>query len=140
MQALSIRQPWAWLIAHGHKHIENRSWSTSYRGPVLIHTGKRLDQDADFARDLAAKLGVTIPDELPLGGIVGIARITDCVTDSDSHWFYGPYGFVLADARPLPFVPCRGSLGFFHPDADTSIDEIKEKQNVEATENKRAGA
>lgn len=112
--ALSIRQPWAWLIANGHKDVENRTWRTSYRGPVLIHTGQRIDEDAEFARYLAGEIGVTIPDELPMGGIVGMARMVGCVTESDSPWFAGPFGFVLIDARPLPFRACRGQLGFFH--------------------------
>ena len=43
MKALSIMQPWAWLICAGHKDIENRSWSTGFRGPVLIHAGKKFD-------------------------------------------------------------------------------------------------
>ena len=34
---LSIRQPWAWLVAHGWKNIENRTWQTNYRGRLLIH-------------------------------------------------------------------------------------------------------
>jgi hypothetical protein len=38
--ALSIRQPWAWLIVNGFKDLENRSWSTAFRGPVWIHAGK----------------------------------------------------------------------------------------------------
>jgi hypothetical protein len=36
MKALSIMQPWAWLIVNGHKAIENRNWRCHYRGPVLI--------------------------------------------------------------------------------------------------------
>lgn len=40
MKALTIRQPWASLIALGVKTIETRSWPTNYRGPVLIHAGK----------------------------------------------------------------------------------------------------
>jgi hypothetical protein len=51
-----------------------------------------------------------------MGGIVGIAEIVGCVTKYDSEWFFGPYGFVLANARPLPFMPCRGMLGFFWPE------------------------
>lgn len=42
MKALSITQPWATLIAQGHKRIETRSWSTNYRGPLVIHAGKSL--------------------------------------------------------------------------------------------------
>jgi len=38
MKVLSIRNPWAYLIAYGVKNIENRSWNTKYRGPLLIHS------------------------------------------------------------------------------------------------------
>ena len=40
MKALTIRQPWASLIAAGMKTIETRGWSTRYWGPLLIHAGK----------------------------------------------------------------------------------------------------
>lgn len=43
MKALTIRQPWASLIAAGVKTIETRSWSTRYRGPLAIHAGRRWD-------------------------------------------------------------------------------------------------
>jgi hypothetical protein len=43
VKALSIRQPWAWLIVTGYKDIENRSWRTNYRGPLLIHAGRAID-------------------------------------------------------------------------------------------------
>lgn len=36
MKAITIRQPWASLIVHGIKDIENRSWQTNFRGRVLI--------------------------------------------------------------------------------------------------------
>ena len=42
MKALSIRQPWAWLILNAGKDIENRSWYTSVRGRVLIHASKGM--------------------------------------------------------------------------------------------------
>ena len=45
MKALSIRQPWAWLILHGGKDIENRDWATRFRGRVLIHASKGVTQD-----------------------------------------------------------------------------------------------
>ena len=43
MKALTVRQPWASLIAAGVKTIETRSWATSFRGPLAIHAGKRWD-------------------------------------------------------------------------------------------------
>jgi hypothetical protein len=36
VKALSVRQPWAYLIATGKKTVECRSWRTDYRGPLLI--------------------------------------------------------------------------------------------------------
>ncbi len=127
MRALSIRQPWAWLIVNGHKDIENRSWPTRFRGPVLIHAAKGMTRDEyEDAASLCNKLAVTLPafDKLERGGVVGQATVTDCVGDSASPWFFGKFGFVLADAKPLPFVPCKGQLMFFETDAAPS-DEAK---------------
>lgn len=39
MRAITVKQPWAWAIAHGGKSIENRSRGTTYRGPLAIHAG-----------------------------------------------------------------------------------------------------
>ncbi len=126
--ALSIRQPWAWLIVNGWKDIENRSWPTRFRGSVLIHAGKTpMDEDKwDDMRDGTNPIdGLPIsPDYVPpgdwndmgWGGIVGTAEIVDCVARSASRWFVGEYGFVIANAKPLPFRPCLGRLGFFRPD------------------------
>lgn len=38
MKALTLWQPWASLVALGEKSIETRSWSTKYRGPLVIHS------------------------------------------------------------------------------------------------------
>lgn len=113
MKALSILQPWAWLIVTGRKDIENRTWGTGFRGEVLIHAGKTYPK-RDF-KDDAEDWGDDFPRqrEAMIGGIVGVATIVDCVRKSDSKWFNGPYGFVLRDARPLPLTPLRGQLGFF---------------------------
>jgi hypothetical protein len=116
MKVLSVRQPWASLIVLGYKDIENRSWATSYRGPLLIQSSARsLPAELRAARGLCGRLGITIPDDLPLGGIVGITCLVDCVACSDSPWFSGPVGWKLADSRPLPFIPLRGQLGLFNP-------------------------
>jgi hypothetical protein len=113
---ISIRQPWAWLIVNGHKDIENRTWGTKFRGIVLIHAGKTKpdwdDEEYEFCEE---EYGIIVPRQgLDLGGIVGSARIVDCVERSDSKWFNGPYGFVLTEQRTGPFVPLRGMLGFFN--------------------------
>ncbi len=120
---LSIRQPWTWLLTHGVKDIENRDWSTSYRGVLLLHAGKVGDENY-FERDTflmkwwQARYGVI--KDMPLlardferGGIVGIATLDRVVTSSTSKWFIGTYGFVLRDAKPLPFIPYSGQRGLF---------------------------
>jgi hypothetical protein len=107
--ALSIRQPWCHRILYEGKDVENRNWLTRFRGPVLIHAAKGVDAK-DRSDVLASKLD--------LGGIVGVMEIVDCVTEMDSAWFFGRYGFVIRNARPLGFVPCKGALGFFRPSID----------------------
>jgi hypothetical protein len=107
---ITIRQPWASLIVHGFKDIENRSWATSYRGPVLVHASQR--PSGHSVADVARQFGTDLPEiELPLGGIVGTTNIIDCVGAHSSPWFEGQFGFVLDESRALPFKPWKGSLG-----------------------------
>ena len=114
--ALSIRQPWAWLIVNGYKHLENRTWSTTRRGPIFIHTGQTFDP-AGFAwvRATFPTIPMPRPEGFDLGGITGIATITDCICQSRSKWFSGPKAFLLTDRAPLTFHPCPGRLQFFKP-------------------------
>lgn len=118
MRTLSIRQPWAWLIVNGHKDIENRNWSTVYRGPLLLHAGKLMGKryHTEVSEWVQYEFGIDLPafDDLPRGGIVGTATLVDCVRDSSSPWFSpGGVGWLLRDAKPLPFRPCNGALGLF---------------------------
>ncbi len=114
MRALSIQQPWAWLIVNGHKWVENRDWPTNVRGPILVHAGKKFDLDGyEWVRGAFPSIALPTPDAFDRGGIVGECVVSGCVTESDSAWFFGAYGFTLTDARPLPFTPMRGQLGFF---------------------------
>lgn len=116
MKALSIRQPWAWLILHGGKDIENRVWRTRYRGPLLIHAAKGMTEAEYLGTCLfAAARGVELPAarDLLRGGIVGQVEVVNCVAQSESRWFEGPFGLVLADPVPLPFRELRGMLGMF---------------------------
>ena len=125
--ALSIRQPWAFLIVNGFKDIENRDWRTNYRGPVLIHAGAKMERDA-LADLYAGRHPVTgAPFEAArahpawsdlfsgrlCGGLVGTADVYDCVEASASPWFVGDYGFAMRGAMPLPFLASKGALGFY---------------------------
>ena len=135
MKALSIKQPWAWLIAAGYKDIENRDWPTSFRGRFLIHTGKTVDSEdrlSDYGfrkfiehalersyapADALARFEAAEPT-LTRGAIIGEAYLYNCVeegwTANGSPWFSGRYGFAIRDAKMFGTpIPYRGQLGFF---------------------------
>lgn len=124
MKVISVRQPWAWLIIFKLKDIENRTWATKFRGRILIHAAKGMTR-REYETVEANLLWHTDPiielppyEELARGGIIGSVEITDCVSESNSEWFGGPYGFVLRDPRPMEFLPWTGRLGIFEiPDA-----------------------
>lgn len=104
IKALSIKQPYPHHIFHDGKDVENRDWATRGRGWFIVHAGiskSELDKEDDLHQ------------AMPRGGVVGLARIVDCVEKMDSSWFFGRYGFVLKDAFPIALVPCKGALGFF---------------------------
>jgi hypothetical protein len=74
--------------------------------------------DWKIASKYMKRRGVECPtlDDLPFGGVIGEATLVDIVTRHKSKWFEGPYGLVLADARRVPFQPCKGQVGAFVPD------------------------
>ena len=123
--AISIRQPWAWLIMYGGKDIENRSWPTKVRGRVFIHAAKIASKREwrsawDFVRQIAPDVWDKASLEIKTGtiehgGIIGSVEIIDCVDQSNSPWYMGigKYGFVLRNPEPMPFEPMKGRLGFF---------------------------
>lgn len=127
MKALSIRQPWAQLIVAGIKPVENRSWPTPVRGPILIHASKAFDTEAFFwllnnwqsyglppaVDDLLRSKTVS---GFPQGGIIGTADMVDCVTSHPSPFFGGPFGFVLANAKEIEPIKMSGRLQFFNVD------------------------
>lgn len=120
MKALSIIQPWAWLIAKGVKDIENREWrcpSAMIGKTFVIHaSSKRSCDEYEAAEMIARKLGVLLPsrDALDYGAAIGTARIIGWVCESESPWFFGPCGFVFVDQRlwAKP-VPVRGAQKFW---------------------------
>lgn len=105
IKALSIKQPYPHHIFYDGKDVENRDWPTQGRGWFIVHAGvSKTEIDKDDPKEAA----------MPRGGVVGMARIVDCVEKMDSEWFFGRYGFVLRDAFPLPLILIKGQLGFFH--------------------------
>ena len=72
MKVLSIRQPWASIIINGYKNYEFRSWNTKFRGKVLIHASKEVEEEY---LERFKSLGL----EYPTSAIIGSVEITDCV-------------------------------------------------------------
>jgi len=118
--ALSVRQPWAWAIVSAGKDVENRSAAAVRHGMrpgrIAIHAARGMTRaEYEDARDFMARLGVNCPrpDALVRGAIIGAVTVTGIVTASDSRWFFGPRGLVLADAVACTPIPASGMLGYF---------------------------
>lgn len=110
---------------------------TLQNSDILIHTGQTMAR-RDYLDFMETAKAILHPRDLArtpnrgefqLGGIVGIARFAGIVHDRmqpeeysridlrqarASHWFFGPYGFLLKNARATGFVRCSGALGFFN--------------------------
>lgn len=115
MKALTIRQPYAYLIVTGEKPVENRSWSTNYRGPLLIHAAVKPHEHSIEQIQIAYRVAIN-RDRLRFGGVIGCVDLVNVVTAYPSRWFQGPFGFVLENPRMLPFAPARGYQGLFEID------------------------
>lgn len=139
MKALSIRQPWAWLICSNIKNVENRSWPTKVRGRIYVHAGKTMDVNVPVWRRgggvgsteewIVGRLTPRQRDayhsaQRARGAIIGEVDIVGCrfragdeVDQGYSIWHaHGSYGFYLED--PVLYdepIPCKGALGFFQP-------------------------
>ena len=130
MKAITIRQPWAQLIALEEKKIETRSWMTRYRGPVAIHAGLMKAQPDVLTRDgrrLADELIKDIPKPLPHGAILAVANLVDVVPLSKEYveqltlqertfgdYRPGRFAWVLDDIRPLSRpIEWRGQQGLW---------------------------
>lgn len=121
--ALSVRQPWAWCIIHGGKHLENRTQGTLNHMSrsvthIAIHasTGMTREEYEDVVDHPGLReRGLTLPrpDELIRGAIIGHVRIVDRISHSHSHWWCGPRALVLADPVAVEPIPVIGELGFF---------------------------
>lgn len=141
MKALSFTRPWSWVILNLGKRIENRTWDTDYRGPVLLHASKTMRRTDwydchDFVHRFDPEGASRIPQpkspELVAMAIVGYAEIIGVIQpgwrfrkqiserqrtelERQKCWYMGAYGFVLRNVRPTPIVPCSGLLGLWNP-------------------------
>jgi hypothetical protein len=112
--ALTIRQPGVEFILRYGKNVENRTWTTSYRGWLALHASQVAEPLDEEIRE-----AFEIPADLPLGAIVGVARLVEihhCPAGrSCSPWARpGVYHWRISDPRPLPEpIPARGHLGLW---------------------------
>ena len=119
--ALAIRQPWAHMIACGLKDIENRSAAAirigrMVPGRICIHASRNmLRQEYEAAAQAIRDIGHSCPPphELAYGAIIGVITVTGIVEQSDSPWFLGPCGLMLADAQAIEPIPAKGRLGYY---------------------------
>lgn len=127
MKAITIKQPYATLIAEGLKEYEFRTWKTKYRGDILIHAGKGVDKEAMMR---FAHLNL----EYPSGCIIAKATLVDCVvideemkgtlreknflvyqgTTEDADW-HG-YGFKMENVEKTSLIPVDGKLSLWEYD------------------------
>ena len=126
MKCLSLKQPFADLLALGEKTIELRKWNTEFRGKFLVHASKNMDIET------CGRLDIDI-DKLTKGAIIGFAFLYDVKEyknqeefdmDKQKHfsiiskYFEGyKYGFLVKDARMFKeSIPYSGKLRFFEVD------------------------
>lgn len=102
MYAISIKQPWAWMIASGEKTIETRTWTTPHRGDLLIVSSKQP------------------ADQGPAGVALCVVRLVECramrATDEEAaccEIYDGACAWVLEDIRRLVPFPVRGQQGLY---------------------------
>jgi len=112
VRALSVRQPWAWAIARGHKPVLNRSCDTGYRGPVAIYASLRVDLgsvESHVVREAATATWYAADPVTAIGGIIAVVSLADVCAAAASggrcacgEWAAaGAYHWQFADPRPL---------------------------------------
>lgn len=131
MRAISIKQPWSWAIARGHRTVSNQAVPTSYRGRLLVHASMGVDlSSCDSALIRAA--GWDPADPLAtLGAVIAVAELTKvCSAGADrGRCECGPwaeqdaYHWRLSEVRALPRpVASLGWVGLWEPKATLVAD------------------
>lgn len=124
LPVITVRNPFAWAIIFPRcpKDVENRSWSTNYRGPLLIHAGKAFYRDdvlskAEVVAEVARMAREDPPqmEDMYSGHLIGMVYLEDCITTSESQWaMAGDRHFILSNPVKLKTpLPCPGRLGLW---------------------------
>lgn len=130
IKALTLHRPWAWLIAAGHKPLENRSWAppASMVGQrMAIHAGQEIDKDG--ALFVQQEFRLELPADAWQTGVVALATIDRLFTDSaklpteplcESPWYSGKVAWVLRDVVRIPAVESSGMQGLWSLSEDVA--------------------
>lgn len=124
MKALSVRQPWAWLIARGFKSEEYRSWSTNHRGRLAIHSAYNRLPERRIA-ELEDRYQIDIPrDELVRSAVVCVVDLIDC-----QEYEPGQFVFILSGPRAIdPPIAMGGKCHLF--DVEVPYGSIARSKSV----------
>lgn len=116
LRVLSVRQPWASLIASGRKTVELRSWGTTYRGPILILAGSGVWRGATDHEIGPRGVALCVVD------LVDVRPTRFDHEDAAKACLFPPTGFdfawVLANPRPVEQLPIKGKLGLYRADEE----------------------
>ena len=124
MKTISLTEPWATLVVISAKRFETRGWTTTYRGPLLIHAAKRFPASARFFAQTEFTLG-RLPARIARGAIIGrvvlknIHRTEEIApTLTALERLYGDYtpgrwAWELTEAEMFEPIPWKGALGLF---------------------------
>ena len=126
MKCLSIRQPWANLIAHGIKDIENRTWKTNFRGRIYIHAPLKDERSNPLLISIerlinVGKMGlfpkwVKAWEKFEHSAIIGSVEIVNCLEGHYSIWADKEcWNWVLKDPVLFekPILNVKGKLSFW---------------------------
>lgn len=133
MKVITIKQPWATLIAEGIKEYEFRTWKTKYRGEILIHAGKGIDKKA---MEKYKHLNL----DYPSGCIIAKANLVDCIEINaaardmlskknslvyssvikDTEW--KGYGFKLENISKVKEIEVNGKLSLWDYDGEITYE------------------
>ncbi|GLC87739.1 hypothetical protein LYSBPC_08660 [Lysinibacillus piscis] len=142
MKVLSMIQPWASLFLLNEAQYETRTWHTKYRGPLAIHTSKKIDRNACTNKEihyLLSQHGLN-QKNLPTGMIIGVCNLINCLkvtednfenalledgrTVSGNDYFLGDFrigNFAWEVSNKeifIDFIPAKGKLGLWEHDID----------------------
>lgn len=134
MKVLSIKEPYATLIASGNKLIETRSWKTNYRGEIFIHaSGTKLAKEYltnEYVLSLITNLN------LNFGNIICKANLIDCVYMDDNFlnkiklstkeynlglYEKGRYAWIFEDVEPIYPIPAKGKLNIWNYEGEYKL-------------------